>query len=576
MSKNTDYSDWSKSDLIKEVKKLCVHKKYGLVWDEEKTKEIFERETEGKLPVLNEIVRKTIEDESPSAINNVLIEGDNYHALSVLNYTHEKKIDVIYIDPPYNTGAKTWKYNNDYVEKDDAWRHSKWLTFMGKRLKLAKKLLTNDGFLICAIDANELFSLGLLLDKIYGESNRVGLVTVIHNPKGRNLSKFFSENSEFMLIYAKNISSAIFNEVVIDEEKQATFSMQDNEGKYRLEPFMRVRTTWSKKNKPKNYYPIYVSKDLKKITLEKEENYYEIFPKTKTGKEYAWKNIPDTFSQLNKNSYFTAIKENGEIKIHHKFREKQVFKNVWINKKYHSEFNGTNLLKKILRKNIFEYPKSLYLVKDILKIIAKKNSIVLDFFAGSGTTGQAVLQLNKEDGGNRKFILCTNNENNICTNVCYPRLEKIIKGYKDTKDEKIEGLGGNLKYLKTAFVDSEPTDQNKKNIVSPSIEMLCLKEDCFELVKSGKQFKIFKNLDDSYMGVVYYYDGIIPFKKEVLKLKVKINTYVFSLVDEVDPEDFADVHPWVTLKPIPSAILNVYRRIYVNVRFKKLSGKTHN
>ena len=106
--------------------------------------------------------------------------------------------------------------------------------------------------------------------------------------------------------------------------------------------------------------------------------------------------------------------------------------------------------------------------------------------------------------------------------------------------------------------------------------MLCLKEDCFELIKEGKQFKIFKNSDGSYMGIVYYYDGIIPFKKEVLKLKVKINTYVFSLVDKVDPEDFIDVYQWVTLKPIPSTILNVYRRIYVNVRFKKLSRKTYN
>ena len=164
---------------------------------------------------------------------------------------------------------------------------------------------------------------------------------------------------------------------------------------------------------------------------------------------------------------------------------------------WNREFAGHNQdakqeLNKMDLEEIFDTPKPLKLINRILQIGSNKNSIVLDFFAGSGTTGQAVLQLNREDGGNRKFILCTNNDNNICTNVCYPRLKKVIMGYKNLKGEKIEGLGGNLKYFKTSFVDSEPTDQNKKIMVEQSTEMLCLKEDCFELVKQGKQFKIFQ------------------------------------------------------------------------------------
>ncbi len=138
----------------------------------------------------------------------------------------------------------------------------------------------------------------MLLDEIFGESNRVGLVTVIHNPKGRNLSKYFSENSEFMLVYAKDISSAIFNDVVIDEDKQATFDLIDDQGKYRLEPFMRVRTSWSRKNKPRCHYPIYVSKDLKDMTIDKKPGYYEVFPKTEDGREQIFSSHPSSSSAI--------------------------------------------------------------------------------------------------------------------------------------------------------------------------------------------------------------------------------------------------------------------------------------
>lgn len=132
-----DYSKLEKDDLLKVIEKLESRKKYGLIWDEEKTKEQFEKESENALPVLKEVKGKEIKTEA-SKPTNILIEGDNYHALSVLNYTHQGKIDVIYIDPPYNTGNNSWKYNNQYVEKDDAYKHSKWLSFMSKRLKLAK------------------------------------------------------------------------------------------------------------------------------------------------------------------------------------------------------------------------------------------------------------------------------------------------------------------------------------------------------------------------------------------------------------------------------------------------------
>jgi adenine-specific DNA-methyltransferase len=340
-----DYSELSKDDLIKIVEKLESRKKYGLIWDEEKVKEQFEKDAVNALPVLKEVKGKEITDKNAGPVN-IFIEGDNYHALSVLNFTHQGKIDVVYIDPPYNTGAKTWRYNNDYVEKDDSYRHSKWLSFMNKRLRLAYNLLPDDGFLICAIDDNEIFTLGLLLDEIFGENNRLGMVTVLHNPKGRNQAKFFSANSEFMLVYAKDISRVNFNKVAINEDVQLSFDLEDEDGKYRLESFMRARTVWSRENRPLNWYPIYVSKDLKDITSQKKSGYYEVYPITNDGKEMAWKNIKETFDQLNDGDYFTAQKDGNKVRIYHKYREQQVLKNVWLDQKYQSEFHGTNLLKR--------------------------------------------------------------------------------------------------------------------------------------------------------------------------------------------------------------------------------------
>ena len=551
-----DYSNYSKEELIKIVHKL-EKKRYGLVWEDKP--EALAQECKTKLPVLKEVKTKEIKTDKNKP-KHIFIEGDNYHALKVLNYTHEKSIDVIYIDPPYNTGAKDWKYNNNFVDENDGFRHSKWISMMNNRLKLAKKLLTKRGILICAIDEYEVHNIRHLLDSILGMRNKLGMVTVLHNPKGRNLSKFFSANSEFMLIYAKDIDHAVFNNVAIDEEVLASFDSKDNEGKFRLESFMRVRTTWSRKNKPQNYYPLYVSKDLKIISLEKKEGFIEVYPKTKDGREWAWKNISESFKKLNKEDYFQAKLEADGIVIYHKYREKQVLKNVWTNKKYQSEFNGTNLLKKILGGNYFNYPKSLYLLTDILKITATRDSTILDFFAGSGTTGHAVLELNK-DGGNRKFILCTNNENQIAEQVCYPRIKKVIEGYKNSNDEFISGLGGNLKYYKTDFVPFANTDSDKRALTNRSTEMLCMAEETYDeiLFKPG-EFSLFEN-KNKITAIIYDEDSIDSCKAEIKKHQKSITIYVFSYDKEYNPEDFDDLKGRIKIKPIPEAILNIYRRI---------------
>src|SRR3989344_7361559 len=197
----------TEKDLQKEIVTLKseirrLKKNYlGLVF-EDKPEDIMTQCREN-VPVLKEVkARRIVSDDQNQ--NNLLIEGDNYHSLSVLNYTHKKNIDLIYIDPPYNTGANDWKYNNDYVDSEDTYRHSKWLSFIRHRLTLAKELLKDDGFIVCAIDHNELFTLGVLMDKTFGEQNRVGIISVVHKPEGRNQEKFFGTSNEFMLVYAKD------------------------------------------------------------------------------------------------------------------------------------------------------------------------------------------------------------------------------------------------------------------------------------------------------------------------------------------------------------------------------------
>lgn len=170
--------------------------------------------------------------------------------------------------------------------------------------------------------------------------------------------------------------------------------------------------------------------------------------------------------------------------------------------------------------------------------------------------------MNKDDGGKRQFILCTNNENNIATEVCYPRVKNVIEGHKNIKSENVAGLGGNLKYFKTDFVDyKEATDKNKIKLTKEAVEMLCIKEETFEMVQDSGDFKIFKN-HEHYTGIIFDQLAIKDFKKAIRDIKSKFSVYVFSLGDDSFDEEFEDIKQKVRLSPIPEAILKVYRRIF--------------
>ena len=539
---------------------LKQKKQYGLVWGDKE--EAVVARCRRELPVLKEDKDLAISADG-DAPTNLLIEGDNYHALSVLNYTHAGKIDVIYIDPPYNTGAKDWKYNNNFVDKNDGCRHSKWLSMMANRLGLVKNLLTPKGIICVAIDHHELFNLGVSMDEIFGEKNRLGIISVVIKEGGRNLADFFSVTNEFYLVYARDKSEARFNEVALDKEVAAQFNMKDDRGRYKLEKFIRdFDPDATREKKPNRWYPIYVSRDLRDITLEKKEGYHEIFPVSSTGREMVWNTLPDTFQCRVREGDIVAVEQGDAAAIMRKVRENQVFKTHWVGKKYDAIAHGTNLLKTMLGKGVFDYPKPLYAVVDFLKITSRKDSVILDFFAGSGTTGHAVSVLNKEDGGRRRFILCTNNENGIAREVCQPRIKAVIEGNAKLPD--ITGIPSNLKYFQTDFVlsDVSPTNQDKVRLTDKAAEMLCVRENIFEPIEINTTYRIYGDGRGRFIGIIYELDAIADFKETAAKHEGEFSVYVFSLSDDDCAEEFADMRNKVKLQPIPEVILRVYRRIF--------------
>jgi len=544
-----NYDNWSQKQLIEEIKKLNKRKKYGIVW-EDKPEQVADLCKE-KLPVLVEVKDKKIETDENKPVN-IFIEGDNYHALSVLNYTHNASIDVIYIDPPYNTGAKDWKYNNNYVDENDTYRHSKWLSMMQKRLILARRLLKRNGVLIVTIDDYELFGILGLLDEIGAKS--LGHVCICIKPEGRRQSEYIMEAHEYALFvtWGKPVMRGLNVDFGLD------FPEKDEVSKFRWEGLMRRDST--REDRGSSYwYPFYVSKD-EKLSMTKKGGYSAVWPINTKGIERVWLWDKERASQ--NLQQIKAVVRKERITIYYKRREMGRVKptSFWYGSKYNANAYGTRVLSSILPNNTFDYPKSVYSVLDCIDIFLPKNGTVLDYFAGSGTTAHATLLLNKSDNGSRKFILCTNNENRIAEDVCYPRIKKVIEGHKDYLD--ITKIKGNLKYFRTDFVDAEPTDRNKKKLVDKSTEMLCLKEECFNEIKKGHEFRIFKNNQKKHLGIVFDDEGINEFKKEVMRMNTKIIVYVFSLDDSAREEEFADISDLVELKPIPAVILNVYKRIF--------------
>jgi len=552
--------------LQRQVKILKARKKYGLVFEEEREPEQIILDCQVKIPILKDIKTKRILTDKNKA-QNILIEGDNYHSLSVLNYTHKKKIDVIYIDPPYNTGAKDWKYNNNYVDINDLYRHSKWLSMMSKRLWLAKNLLKDDGVLICAIDDNEVNHLGVLLEEVFKDYD-IHCVTIVHNPRGVQGTNFSYTHEYAFFIFRKGLKA-------IGSKK-----LNDNE------IYWSNLRNWggeSERTDARNcFYPIIIKNNKiigfgdvpkndfhpKKQTEEKDGNSY-VWPIDVKGVERKWRYARQSVESILTLLRLRTSKSGIEVEIGKPYG---TVKTVWQNTKYDAAEYGTKLVHALVPETHFDFPKSVFNVYDCLApiIAERKDAIVLDYFAGSGTTGHAVMILNKEDGGNRQFILCTNNENNngngaggIAEKVCYPRIKKVIEGHKDWPD--ITKIPANLNYFKTEMIDidhiSHVSDEQKIKLTYQAGDMIALREGTFEEVEKDEWWQIFK--DGTKYTAIYFKEDkkkLNELVKKLSKLREKVILYIFSWGKNEYKNEFTE-YKNIKIEDIPEPIIDVYKEV---------------
>jgi len=422
---------------LNQIEKELTAKKYGLVW--EKHEEDVELKLNSYIPVFSELNDKEIISANKNDSYNFLLEGDNLHCLKLLDKTHKGKIDVIYIDPPYNTGGKDFVYDDAFVDEGDGFRHSKWLSFMEARLIYARQLLKDEGVIFISIDDNEMAQLKLLCDEVFGSLNFVGIIVWKKKTNGNNMGWLPSVH-DYIVCYAKNINTIYdMGYEVSEEEILKRYSNPDND----------PRGPWTTSDLSANHvgpsFPI-INPKTGDVFYPPEGRYWVFNEKE------VLKRIEDGRIIFGK---------SGEARpVQRVFAKDRVFSKRKAESWWDS--NGLNAdatkeLKAVFNQaKVFTHPKPTQLIKDIIKISCdKKNSIILDFFAGSGTTAQAVMDLNKEDGGNRRFIVCTNNENSICSDVTYERLKTVITGKRTDGSFFSDGINTNLKYYKTDFVEKE-------------------------------------------------------------------------------------------------------------------------
>lgn len=557
------------------------HKKYGLVW-EEKPEDIEERLRED-LPVLverNDDKVHPIISDNPDAPNHLIIEGDNLAALTELSYTHAGKVDVIYIDPPYNTGHKDFAYNDSYVDSEDEYRHSKWLYFMAKRLKIAKSLLKDTGVIFISIDDNEQAQLKMLCMEIFGQRNFLQQIIVESNPRGSQSSKYFANTHEYLLVFSKVSNPNITFGHQKGEDALSEYPYEDNKGRYRLLGLRQRGGAWRKEDRPMLHYPIYVNPDTREVSLTPSLDFsIEVIPQRPSGELGRWTWSPQKLSKqkseivgvkvnegTDKEKWDIARKnylatESGELRT-------TKVKSLWIEKEINYQNGGTEV-KEIIGDGLFAYPKPLFLLRKILSCCTNKDSIILDFFAGSGTTLHATMQTNQELGGNRTCILCTNNENGICENVTYERNKRVIEGYTKPNGEEVAGLAdNNLRYYRTEFLPRERSVKNMRELVQASTGLLCIKNDLYTEAPFGgrktnpKYARYFENSGKRML--VIYEEQAIPFIADIIKTMPdgeKIKVYVFSHGSYAYDDEFAEVEDRVELCALPQAIYDAYQKV---------------
>lgn len=436
---------------LDEIENELNSKKYGLVW--EKHEEKVDRMMQDNIPVFTEVKEREIKATDENSYN-FLLEGDNLHSLKLLEKTHAGKIDVIYIDPPYNTGTDKFKYDDKIIDDKDTFRHSKWTSFMYERLSIAKNLCSNNWVLFISIDNNEIATLKMLCDDIFGESNFIGTIDWESKTKSQNTKSSYRKlqpKCEYILCYGSEGSKHKFNLIRTGYKE---YSLHDKRGKYREHCLEEMNANGIRGRET--------------MVFDISDGVSTVSP----GKGKQWK--------LGQDQVATYIKRNdlfirdGKVIIKMRPTDERTEKTIpfwaFLDKTIGTAESAKKELSAIIGSNHgFDTVKPVKVLKQLCFHSTQKDSLILDFFAGSGTTAQAVLELNKEDGGNRKFILCTNNENNICEEITYERIKRVIYGYSYVEKKKngdvtvnVEGIPANLKYFKTDFIPKDADDVSEE------------------------------------------------------------------------------------------------------------------
>ena len=572
---------------------LREHKKYGLVW-EDKPEDVEERLRE-ELPVLREVKDKAILSDDADAPNHILIEGDNLEALTALSYTHEGKIDVIYIDPPYNTGNKDFFYNDSFVDTEDSYRHSKWLSFMNKRLRLARRLLKDDGFICISIDDNEYPNLKCLCDDIFREQNYPTTfhIQVRYAEKSINEEKPFKPLMEYVLFYAKDASLFTPHRESVDyglekfcfkiEEKTEGehFNVGNQEvivfkqGEWNLEKIENgslygLKETWITGSiyTTMSYGKVFQSVVEPRVNIDGIGCLYKVLGRGDDGLGYRYYTGPAK-KNATKGKMYSGMPLD-KVELFKKGNVPQRLLPILTMYDFAPDFGNIRSEGGI---PFGSGKKPVKMLKQFIDYHLSKEAIVLDFFAGSGSTGHSVLDLNAQDGGKRQFILVTNNENSICEEKTYNRCKNVILGYGSN-----HGLTSNtLRYYKTDYISRDRTQKNMRDLVAAATDLLCIKEDLYEEQKTFGRFKLrpqlarYFNNGKRHMLIVYREELIDEIAEEIKNLDLagkRLKIYVFSPGRYPFTDNFREVEDKVELVALPAAIYDAYQKVLPKRREK--------
>ena len=491
------------------IENELTKKKYGLIWEEHE--ERVDKELETQIPTFEEIKDKEIVS-NPDEKFNFLLEGDNLHSLYLLEKTHKEKIDVIYIDPPYNTGSKDFIYNDKIIDDEDGYKHSKWLSFMNKRLQMAQRLLSDTGVIFISIDDNEIAQLKLLCDTIFNEINRISIhhVQVRYAEKSLADGKSVKPVMEYVLVYAKDINKFKLN-LPKEEYTDASFLYEIEElnsgvivkdGNVTMKVFKPGEWQIKKKNES--------SQNLLKETWVSGTIYskmsYGHVVKRYIEPRYSSDGLGCLYKVIGRGDdglgyrYYVGPSKKGSTRC-------KMYSGMPLSRVDEIKSNGGSF-REVPISNLINYAadfgnirhegnmtfnsgkKPVKMLKELINYHPNKNAVVLDFFAGSGSTAQAVLELNKEDNGNRQFILCTNNENNICEEITYKRIKNVITGYG-----KYNPLKSNLKYYRCTYIPRINTEtEDLHNNLLINIKNLIQLENGIEI--DDNKIRVYLNEDE--------------------------------------------------------------------------------